>query len=126
MENYTNEKTLLRIYINEHDRYGDRPLSEALVELFNREGYSGATVLKCIAGFWAHGGRQGGDSSGDDKHPPVIVELIAGRGRVNIIMPRIAEMMDSGMITMATVKVALKRIKAIKRAIPEVMNMTFH
>ena len=109
MENYTNEKTLLRIYINENDRYGDKALSEALVNMFKNEGYPGATVFKCIAGFWDQSGSRDGDYQDDKKQLPVIVELIAGRGRVNLIMPRITKMMASGMITMATVKVARKR-----------------
>jgi PII-like signaling protein len=109
MDDYTNEKTLLRIYINENDRYDDMPLSEALVYLFKSEGYPEATVLKCIAGFYEQRGGGDGDYWDDKKRFPVIVELIAGRGRVNLIMPRITRMMGSGMITMATVKVARRR-----------------
>ena len=117
MDDYTNEKTMLRIYIGENDRYGDRPLSEALVDLFDREGSPGAVVLNCIAGFEAQSGRQDVAYSGDHKQLPVIVELIACRGRVNLIMPRISEMMGSGTITMGTVKVARRYANVNRREI---------
>ncbi|HTS71478.1 MAG TPA: DUF190 domain-containing protein [Terriglobia bacterium] len=126
MDDYTNEKTLLRIYISENDRYGDKPLSEALVDLFNREGYPGAVVLKSIAGFGAQSGRQCADYAGDNKRLPVIIELIACRGRVNLIMPRISGMLESGMITMGTVKVARKRRYDDRTGMPEEFQMLLH
>jgi uncharacterized protein len=126
MDGYTNQKTLLRIYISENDRYGERPLSEALIDLFNREGYPGAVVLKSIAGFGAQSVRQCADYAGDNKRLPVIVELIACRGRVNLIMPRIKGMMGNGMITMGTVKVARKRRYSDQTGMPEECQMQVH
>jgi PII-like signaling protein len=45
---------------------------------------------------------------------PVIVELIAGRGRIDLIIPRISGMMGSGMITLGTVKVS-RRLTDVER-----------
>jgi PII-like signaling protein len=122
MDGYTNQKTLLRIYIGENDRYGESHLSEALVDLFNREGYPDAAVIKCIDGFGPQCSRQDVAYSGDHKRLPVIVELIACRGRINLILPRISAMMGNGMITMGTVKVARRCTNVNSREMHEYLQ----
>jgi PII-like signaling protein len=106
MDDYTNEKTMLRIYIGENDRYGDGPLSEALVDLFNREGYAEATVLRGIAGFGARSVHQDYAPSKRARRLPLIVEIISCMERIDEIMPRICGMMSRGMITLGKVTVA--------------------
>jgi len=112
MGEYTDEKTLLRIHICEDDRYGDKALSEALVDLFNREGYAEATVLKGIAGFGAQTGQRRDALSERSHRLPVVVEVISCRARIDWIMPRICGMMGNGMITQGTVKVARRFVKS--------------
>ena len=48
MSKLVGEQQLMRIFIGESDRYGSRPLYEALVELLRKEGFAGATVLRGI------------------------------------------------------------------------------
>jgi PII-like signaling protein len=114
MGEYTNEKTLLRIYICEDDRYGDKALFEALVDIFGSEGYAEATVLKGIAGFGAQCGQRRGAHLERSRPLPVVVEVISCRARIDWIMPRICGMMNRGMITLGTVKVA-RNCKNINR-----------
>ncbi|KAB0667212.1 DUF190 domain-containing protein [Oryzomonas japonica] len=94
------EKMLMRIFIGESDRYGRKPLYEALVELLRKEGFAGATVLRGVCGFGAHSvfhTQKLLDLSAD---LPLIVEVVDSQERINAIMPRIDEMMDGGMITL--------------------------
>ncbi|KAA0889769.1 DUF190 domain-containing protein [Oryzomonas rubra] len=94
------EKVLMRIFIGESDRYGRKPLYEALVELLRKEGFAGATVLRGVCGFGAHSvfhTQKLLDLSAD---LPLIVEVVDSQERINAIMPRIDEMMDGGMITL--------------------------
>lgn len=43
--------TLMRIFLDEADRHGKRPLFVAIVEELRRNGFAGATVLKGIEGY---------------------------------------------------------------------------
>jgi hypothetical protein len=45
----------VRIYVNEDDRAGGRPLHLAILELLRRENAQGATVLRGVEGFGATG-----------------------------------------------------------------------
>lgn len=94
------ENVLMRIFIGEADRYGHQPLYEALVELFRKEGFAGATVLRGVCGFGAHSvfhTQKLLDLSAD---LPLVIEVVDTREKVDAIMPRIDEMMAGGMITL--------------------------
>jgi uncharacterized protein len=105
MSEYINEKTLLRIHICEDDRYGGKALFEALVDIFDSEGYAAATVLRGIAGFGAQCGQRRGAHLERSHRLPVVVEVISCRARIDWIMTRICGMINRGMITLSTVKV---------------------
>lgn len=94
------EQILMRIFIGESDRYGHRPLYEALVELFREQGFAGATVLRGIAGFGAHSVYHTDRLLRLSQDLPVVVEVVDEKEKLETIMPRIEEMMDGGMVTM--------------------------
>lgn len=105
MRKLTGENVLMRIFIGEGDRYRHQPLYQELVELFRREGFAGATVLRGIAGFGAHSvyhTQQLLDLSAD---LPLVVEVVDSEEKINAIMPFIDEMMAGGMITLEKVTV---------------------
>ena len=54
MSKFIGEKVLMRIFTGETKKFGRIPLYEALVELFRKEGFAGATVLRGVSGFGAH------------------------------------------------------------------------
>ncbi|MDD5285035.1 MAG: DUF190 domain-containing protein [Desulfuromonadaceae bacterium] len=94
------EQLLMRIFIGESDRYGHKPLYEALVELFRKEGFAGATVLRGVSGFGAHSVYHTQKILDLSADLPLIVEVVESRERIDAIMPRIDEMMGGGMITL--------------------------
>lgn len=94
------EKVLMRIFIGESDRYGHKPLYEALVELFRREGFAGATVIRAISGFGAHSVYHTQKLLDLSADLPLIVEVVDTQEKINTIMPRVDEMMAGGMITL--------------------------
>jgi PII-like signaling protein len=105
MTRFTGEKTLMRIHISESDRYGHKPLFEALIDLFMREGFAGATVLKGISGFGVHAVYHTDKLLELSNDLPVIVEVIASRERIDEVMPSISEMMKGGLITLEKAEV---------------------
>jgi len=105
METFRGEKVLLRVFIGESDKYGKVPLSEALVELFRREGFAGATVLRGVAGFGAHSVYHTDRLLRLSADLPLVVEVVESEDKCAAILPRLSEMMNGGMITTEKVQV---------------------
>jgi len=108
-EKFEGERTLMRIHIGESDKWHGKPLYEAIVEMLRKEGYSGATVLRGVAGF-------GGSSTyHTDKilrlsqDLPIVVEVVESTERIEAILPRLDEMVGGGLITLEKVRVILYR-----------------
>ena len=100
MSKLMGEQQLMRIFIGESDRYGHRPLYEALVELLRKEGFAGATVLRGICGFGAnrvYHTQKLLDLSAD---MPIIIEVVDSQEKISAVMPQIDTMMAGGMITL--------------------------
>lgn len=99
------EQVLLRIFIGESDRFGHIPLYEALVELFRKEGFAGATVLRGVAGFGAHSMYHTDRLLRLSSDLPMVLEVVDNRERFEAVLPKVEDMMDGGMITMEKVSV---------------------
>ena len=105
MSKFIGEKVLMRIFIGEAKRHGHRPLYEALTNLFLKEGFAGATVLRGVCGFGAHRvfhTQKFLDLSAD---LPLVIEVVDSQEKIDAVMPKIDEMVGSGMITLEKVKV---------------------
>lgn len=100
MTKLVGENILMRIFIGEQDRYDGKPLYEALVEMFRREGFAGATVIRCISGFGAHSVYHTAKLLDLSADLPLIIEVVDSKEKLDTIMPRIDEMMAGGMITL--------------------------
>jgi len=95
------EKVLMRIFLGESDKIGHRPVYEALVELFRKEGFAGATVIRGISGFGAHSVYHTDKILRLSIDLPIIVEVVDEEEKLDAIMPQIDEMMNGGgMITL--------------------------
>jgi uncharacterized protein len=99
------EKVLMRIFIGESDRHGHRPLHEALVELFRKEGLAGATVLRGVSGFGAHSVFHSTKLLRLSTDLPMIVEVVDAQEKIDAVMSRVDELMDGGLVTMELVRV---------------------
>ena len=105
MPKFVGENVLMRIFIGEGDKYGGRPLHEALVELLKKEGFRGATVLRGVAGFGAHSVYHTEKILRLSRDLPVIVEVVDTQESVDRVMPGIDRMMSGGLITVEKVRV---------------------
>jgi PII-like signaling protein len=104
-EDMLGERVLLRIFIGESDRHGHIPLYEALVELFRKEGFAGATVLRGVAGFGAHSMYHTDRLLRLSSDLPMVIEVVDNRERFEAVIPKVEEMMDGGLITLQDVTV---------------------
>jgi PII-like signaling protein len=99
------EKVRMRIWIGEGDKYGDEILYEALIRLFRKEGFAGATVMRGIAGYGARSLRRSGKTLEMSRDLPVIVIAVDTQEKIDRVMPKIDEMMSGGMTTLETTTV---------------------
>ncbi|TRZ98571.1 MAG: DUF190 domain-containing protein [Deltaproteobacteria bacterium] len=105
MSKFVGENVLMRIFIGEGDKVDGRPLHEALVELFKKERFRGATVLRGVAGFGAHSVYHTDKILRLSRDLPIIIEVVDTQENVDRVIPRLDEMIDGGMITLEKVKV---------------------
>lgn len=105
MTKLTEEKVLMRIFVGEAKRHGHRPLHEVLTELFLRDGFAGATVLKGVAGFGAHRVYHTHKLLELSADMPMVIEVVESQEKIDAVMPKVDVLMESGMITLEKVSV---------------------
>jgi len=108
-ERFEGERTLMRIHIGDSDKWHGRLLYEALVELFRREGLSGATVLRGVAGYGSTSRYHTDKILRLSQDLPIVVEVVEDSERVERILPMLDEMIGGGLITLERVRVILYR-----------------
>jgi PII-like signaling protein len=95
---------LLRIYVDEADRYEERPLYEAIVAELRSHGFTGATVLKGIEGYGSHKAVHAARVFDIASTLPVVIEVIEEDMRIDAVLDRLKEMIRSGLLTLETVR----------------------
>ncbi len=99
----------MRIHIGESDKWGHRPLYEAIVELFRRDGFSGVTVLRGVGGFGSTSRYHTDKILGLSQDLPIVIEAVEDSEQIERILPRLDEMVGGGLITLEKVRVILYR-----------------
>lgn len=105
MRGIEGQQVLMRIFIGERDRWHGRSLTDALVELFKKEGFAGATVLHGAQGFGAHSAIHRDAILRLSEDLPVIIEVVDEEDKVRAILPALDEMLEGGLVTMEKVEV---------------------
>jgi uncharacterized protein len=108
-EKFEGERMLMRIHIGESDKWHGKPLYEAIVALLRKEGFSGATVLRGVAGFGGSSVYHTDKLLRLSQDLPIIVEVIETQEHIDQILPRLDEMVEGGLITLEKVRVILYR-----------------
>jgi uncharacterized protein len=108
-EKFEGERTLMRIYIGESDKWQGKPLHVAIVQILRKEGFSGATVLRGVAGFGGSSIYHTDKLLRLSQDLPLIVEVVEYSERIEKILPRLDEMIEGGLITLEKVRVILYR-----------------
>lgn len=108
-QKFEGERTLMRIHIGESDKWHGKPLYEAIVEMLRKEGFSGATVLRGVAGYGGSSVYHTDKILRLSQDLPIVLEVIESTERVEQILPRLDEMVDGGLITLEKVRVILYR-----------------
>jgi len=108
-EKFEGERTLMRIHTGESDKWQGKPLHEAIIQMLRKEGFSGATVLRGVAGFGGSSILHTDKLLRMSQDLPIILEVIEATDRIEAILPRLDEMVEGGLITLEKVRVILYR-----------------
>ena len=99
----------MRIFVDEANRAGKRPLFEAIVEALRQNGFAGATVLKGIAGFGTHRSVHAARSIDYSTNLPVVIEVAEEEEKVRATLPLLQAMIPEGLITLERIEMRLVR-----------------
>ncbi len=106
---FTGERTLMRIFIGERDKFEGKPLAQALVEFFRRRNFPGATVLRGVTGFGAHARVHTDRIEVLSLDLPLVVEVVATEAEIEAVLPDLDRMIDGGLVTLERARVILYR-----------------
>ena len=93
------------IYAGEDAHYRGKPLYLALLEMLRREGASGATATRGLAGFGAHSRMHTTSLADLSADLPVMVQWVDNLEEIERILPVVRTMVDDGMITREEIEV---------------------
>jgi uncharacterized protein len=94
---------LLRVYVNEHDQYGGKPLYAAIVDRCRELKIAGATVFRALEGF--------GETAELHHHhllrgdQPIVITIVERPEKAQQILPILESMMNGGIIAVTDVEV---------------------
>jgi uncharacterized protein len=108
-EKFEGERTLMRIHIGESDKWHGKPLYEGIVEMLRKEGFSGVTVLRGVAGYGGSSVYHTDKILRLSQDLPIVLEIVETTERIEQILPRLDAMVDGGLITLEKVRVILYR-----------------
>ncbi len=107
------DRTLMRIYIGESDRWEGKPLYEAIVELLRHSEFPGVTVLRGVGGYGASSHGRGLYHTTNilrlSQDLPIVIEVVEYPERIEGILPKLDAMLGGGLITLEKVRVILYR-----------------
>jgi PII-like signaling protein len=108
---FKGERTLMRIFIGETDKYRGKPLYEALLDRFRAKGLAGATVLRGVAGFGASSTVHTEKVLRLSLDLPLVIEVVETEEAIQSVLPDLDEMIAGGLVTLERARVILYRSK---------------
>lgn len=90
---------LMRIFLDENDRSGQRPTFVAVVEFLNERGVAGATVFRGIEGFGGHRELHVAKVFSWLPNVPVLVEVIDDWSVLEPLLADLKKLIGEGLIT---------------------------
>lgn len=106
------EAFLLRIFIGESDRAGNRPLYEVIVEKARARGLAGATVTRGFLGFGANSRIHTSKVLRLSEDLPVVVEIVDIEEKIEALLAELDQLIGEGLVTLERVRVIAYRHNA--------------
>ena len=93
------------VYINEADEWRHRPLHLEILEMLYREGLSGGTVIRGVAGFTRVEGVHSSSLVDAGGKLPLVVQFIDSQEQIERVLPILREMIASRLITIQDLQI---------------------
>lgn len=109
------------IYLSEGSTHRGVSTSASILDFLFFQGIAGATVLKGIAGFGSDHHLHSASQVAISDHLPLKIEFIETREKVDELLPKLEEMVGSGMIELQETTIAkpAQRAKSAETATPQ-------
>jgi PII-like signaling protein/predicted transcriptional regulator len=95
----------VRIYVGERDSTAGQPLYLAVLERLRREGATGATALRGVAGFGPGHRLRSAGAADLDLSPPIVIEWVDRAERVARALPTLDDLLPNALITIEGVQI---------------------
>ncbi len=105
MKRFLGKKKILRIYIDNNDKYKKSALWEALLKKAKELSMAGATVYKAVAGMGAHTELRSFNVWSLSQELPIIIEMIDSEDKIRNFLERVDDMIEEGLVTLCDVEV---------------------
>jgi len=105
MKRYLGKKRLIRIYIDNTDKYNGKPLWEEILKQAKENSLAGATVLKAVAGIGANTELHTSDIWMLSQKLPLIIEIIDDEDKILKFIDICSDLIGEGMVTITDVEV---------------------
>lgn len=109
MHGFKGERTLMRIYVGERDKFHGKPLYEAIVMMLRNRHYAGVTVLRAIMGFGASSHVRTDRIEVLSSDLPIVIECVETAERIQAVLPELDTMIGGGLVTLERAKVIMYR-----------------
>ena len=110
------EQKLLRIYVTEQDQWKGVPLYEAIVNEARALGMSGATAIRGFLGFGRGACIHTTKLLELSYDLPVVIEIVDTEEKVKMLLPKLDEMIEEGLVTTQIVHTIRHRGATSKQA----------
>src|SRR5436190_10361975 len=100
---------LLRIFVNESDRWEGRAQYESIVRAAREQGLAGATAMRAIEGFGAGGRIHSVKVLHLSEDVPIVVEIIDTPERIAAFLPTLDKIVAEGIVTLEKIHVLTYR-----------------
>jgi len=111
MHGFTGERTLMRIHVEEQDKFEGKPAYECIVQMLRKKHFAGATAFRAVEGFGATGHMHQSGTWSLRMDSPVVIECVDTDEKIQSILPELDRMIGGGVITLERVRVILYRKK---------------
>lgn len=112
----------VRIYLNQGDHAGSKPVLRALLELLQAHAAQGATVFGGVEGFGASGELHGEHLLDVGRRLPVVLEWIDEAELVAQLLGELARLAPGALITVEDTEVVLERPRSV-RDVPSLLRV---
>jgi PII-like signaling protein len=96
---------LMRIYIGESDRWGDKPLHVALLEALRANDIAGVTVYAGVVGYGANRRMRQEKTLTLSKDRPIMLSVVDTEEKLRAFTPILDKMVQQGLVVMSNVDI---------------------